>query len=215
MCNIWLRNSPGECYHRIRICLSDMRHPENGELRSNRMAVVLHPKKNSRCHPGGTQQSINSGCEVAVADSGCDTSGWKVGNSRVQSFWQPGKNGDSRVQYVQDPILLVFWNCLRIPMNSPQSWIALLHVLTSPWPFSIWGIDIIGKVSPKSSSGHEFILVAIDYFTKWVEAASYARLTSARAASFIKSHIICHYGVPHELISDRGVYFQAEVDTLL
>ncbi|RVW99134.1 hypothetical protein CK203_018961 [Vitis vinifera] len=50
-----------------------------------------------------------------------------------------------------------------------------LHALTSPCPFSVWGIDIIGKVSPKSSSGHEFILVAIDYFTKWVEAASYAR----------------------------------------
>ena len=39
-----------------------------------------------------------------------------------------------------------------------------LHALTSPWPFSVWGIDIIGKISPKSSSGHEFILVAIDYF---------------------------------------------------
>ncbi|RVW27546.1 Gypsy retrotransposon integrase-like protein 1 [Vitis vinifera] len=48
-----------------------------------------------------------------------------------------------------------------------------LHALTSPCPFSVWGIDIIGKISPKSSSGHEFILVAIDYFTKWVEAASY------------------------------------------
>ncbi|RVW22075.1 putative acyl-coenzyme A oxidase [Vitis vinifera] len=90
-----------------------------------------------------------------------------------------------------------------------------LHALTSPWPFSVWGIDIIGKVSPKSSSGHEFILVAIDYFTKWVEAASYARLTSAKVASFIRSHIICRYGVPHELISDRGAHFRAEVDTLL
>ncbi|RVW78332.1 Transposon Tf2-2 polyprotein [Vitis vinifera] len=90
-----------------------------------------------------------------------------------------------------------------------------LHALTSPWPFSVWGIDIIGKVSPKSSSGHEFILVAIDYFTKWVEAASYARLTSARVASFIRSHIICHHGVPHELISDREAYFRAKVDTLL
>ncbi|RVW84676.1 Transposon Ty3-I Gag-Pol polyprotein [Vitis vinifera] len=69
-----------------------------------------------------------------------------------------------------------------------------LHALTSPWPFSVWGIDIIGKVSPKSSSGYEFILVAIDYFTKWVEATSYARLTSARVASFIRSHIICRYG---------------------
>ncbi|WKA10892.1 hypothetical protein VitviT2T_028440 [Vitis vinifera] len=90
-----------------------------------------------------------------------------------------------------------------------------LHALTSPWPFSVWGIDIIGKISPKSSSGHEFILVAIDYFTKWVEAASYARLTSAGVASFIRSHIICRYGVPHELISDRGVHFRAEVDTLV
>ncbi|WJZ92663.1 hypothetical protein VitviT2T_011647 [Vitis vinifera] len=90
-----------------------------------------------------------------------------------------------------------------------------LHALTSPWPFSVWGIDIIGKISPKSSSGHEFILVAIDYFTKWVEAASYARLTSSGVASFIRSHIICRYGVPHELISDRGVHFRAEVNTLV
>ncbi|WKA05089.1 hypothetical protein VitviT2T_023074 [Vitis vinifera] len=90
-----------------------------------------------------------------------------------------------------------------------------LHALTSSWPFSVWGIDIIGKISPKSSNGHEFILVAIDYFTKWVEAASYARLTSSGVDSFIRSHIICRYGVPHELISDRGVYFRAEVDTLV
>ncbi|RVW70608.1 hypothetical protein CK203_056537 [Vitis vinifera] len=71
------------------------------------------------------------------------------------------------------------------------------------------------KISPKSSNGHEFILVAIDYFTKWVEAASYARLTSARDASLIKSHIIYRYKVPHELITDRRVHFRAEVDTLL
>eukprot|EP00261_Vitis_vinifera_P030644 XP_019071887.1 PREDICTED: uncharacterized protein LOC109121615 [Vitis vinifera] len=90
-----------------------------------------------------------------------------------------------------------------------------LHALASPWPFSVWGIDIIGKISPKSSSGHEYILVAIDYFTKWVEAASYARLTAARVAKFIRSHIICRYGVPHELISDRGVHFKGEMDTLI
>ena len=90
-----------------------------------------------------------------------------------------------------------------------------LHALTSPWPFSVWGIDIIEKISPKSSSGHEFILVAINYFTKWVEAASYARLTSVKVASFIGSHIICRHGVPHELIFDRGSHFRAEVDTLL
>ena len=90
-----------------------------------------------------------------------------------------------------------------------------LHALTSPWLFSVWGINIIRKISPKSSSGHESILVAIDYFIKYVETASYARLTSTRVASFMKSHINCRYGVSHELISNRGVHFQAEVDTFL
>ena len=90
-----------------------------------------------------------------------------------------------------------------------------LHSLTSPWPFSVWGIEIIGKISPKSSSGHEFILVAIDYFTKWVEATSYEKLNAAKVATFIRSHIICRYRVPHELISVRGVHFKGEVDTLL
>ncbi|RVW91717.1 Retrovirus-related Pol polyprotein from transposon 17.6 [Vitis vinifera] len=66
-----------------------------------------------------------------------------------------------------------------------------LHALTSPWPFSVWGIDIIGKISPKSSNGHEFILVAIDYFTKWVEAASYAKLTSLELQFHQK------YGIQH------------------
>ena len=56
-------------------------------------------------------------------------------------------------------------------------------MLTSPWPFSVWGIDAIRKVSLKSSNGHEYILVAIDYFTKWVEAASYTILTTAKVAS--------------------------------
>ena len=90
-----------------------------------------------------------------------------------------------------------------------------LYALTPPWPFSVWGIDIIRKISPKSSSGHEFILVTIDYFTKWVEATSYAKINAAKVATFIKSYIICRYGVPHELISNRGVHFRGEVDTLL
>ena len=90
-----------------------------------------------------------------------------------------------------------------------------LHVMTSPCPFLVWGIDVIGKILSKSSSGHAFILVAIDYFTKWVKATSYAKLNAAKVATFIKSHIICRYGVPHELILDKGVHFRREVGTLV
>ena len=58
-------------------------------------------------------------------------------------------------------------------------------------------------------------MVAIDYFTKWVEATSYAKLTSTKVSTFIISHIIYRCGVPHELISNRGVHFKGKVNTLL
>uniref|UniRef100_A0A2N9IKL0 Uncharacterized protein n=1 Tax=Fagus sylvatica TaxID=28930 RepID=A0A2N9IKL0_FAGSY len=48
--------------------------------------------------------------------------------------------------------------------NAPPQY---LHTMASPWPFSAWGMDVIGAITPKASNGHEFILVAIDYFTKW------------------------------------------------
>ncbi|KAL0551324.1 hypothetical protein IC582_010410 [Cucumis melo] len=60
-----------------------------------------------------------------------------------------------------------------------------LHVLTAPWPFSMWGLDVIGPIEPKASNGHRFILVAIDYFTKWVEAASYKSVTKQAVIKFI------------------------------
>uniref|UniRef100_A0A2N9GLN7 G-patch domain-containing protein n=1 Tax=Fagus sylvatica TaxID=28930 RepID=A0A2N9GLN7_FAGSY len=47
--------------------------------------------------------------------------------------------------------------------NAPPQY---LHTMASPWPFSAWGMDVIGAITPKASNGHEFILVAIDYFTK-------------------------------------------------
>jgi transposase InsO family protein len=87
--------------------------------------------------------------------------------------------------------------------------------MMSPWPFLVWGIDIIRKITPKASNGHEFILVAIDYFTKWVEATSFSILKAKHVARFIESNIICSYGVPHEIISDNGMHFEDEVQRIL
>ncbi|KAK8517059.1 hypothetical protein V6N13_092337 [Hibiscus sabdariffa] len=79
-----------------------------------------------------------------------------------------------------------------------------LHVMTSPWPFSMWGMDVIGPINPKASNGHRFIFVMIDYFTKWVEAASYANVTKSAVCRFLKKEIICRYGMPESIISDRA-----------
>ncbi|RDX90054.1 Pol polyprotein, partial [Mucuna pruriens] len=79
-----------------------------------------------------------------------------------------------------------------------------LDNLTSPWPFSMWGLDIIGPIEPKASNGHRFILVAIDCFTKWVEAASYSSVTKSVVVKFIKRDIICRYGLlVHIIINNR------------
>ncbi|PHT43405.1 hypothetical protein CQW23_17430 [Capsicum baccatum] len=60
-------------------------------------------------------------------------------------------------------------------INSPP---ADLHAMSSPWPFVAWGMDVIGPIEPKTSNGNRFILVAIDYFTKWVEAGTFRLLDS-------------------------------------
>ena len=79
-----------------------------------------------------------------------------------------------------------------------------LNVMASPWPFSMWGIDMIGAIEPQASNGHQFILVAIDYFTKWVEATSYANATKQMVVRFIKNEIICRHRLPNKIITVNG-----------
>ena len=57
-----------------------------------------------------------------------------------------------------------------------------LNIMVSPWPFLMWGMDVIEPITPNASNDHRFIFVVIDYFTKWVEAASYASVTKSVVA---------------------------------
>jgi len=79
-----------------------------------------------------------------------------------------------------------------------------LNVLTTPWPFSMWGMDVIRAIKPKASNGHRFILVAIGYFTKWVEAASYGNANRNVVIKFIKKELICRYVLPSKIIIDNA-----------
>ncbi|RDX99613.1 hypothetical protein CR513_17308, partial [Mucuna pruriens] len=67
----------------------------------------------------------------------------------------------------------------------------------------MWRIDVISPIEPKASNGHRFILVAIDYFTKWVEAASYASVTKHVMIKFIKKDLMCSYNTPNHIIIDN------------
>lgn len=59
-------------------------------------------------------------------------------------------------------------------------------------------------INPKALDEHEFIFVAIDYFTEWVEAASYANLKKVQVTRFIKNIIFFGYGLPQSIIIDNA-----------
>jgi len=63
---------------------------------------------------------------------------------------------------------------------------------------------MIGAIEPKASNGHRFILVTIYYFSKWVEIASYAKVTRNVVIRFIKKEIIYRYGHQFEQQNDEG-----------
>ena len=57
--------------------------------------------------------------------------------------------------------------------------------------------------------------MAIDYFSRWIEAESFATLKAKQMAKFIEKSLICRYGVPHHIVTDNGVQLQAETAELL
>jgi hypothetical protein len=82
-----------------------------------------------------------------------------------------------------------------------------LNLIIKPWPFRGWGIDLIGQINPPSSKGHKFVLLATDYFTKWVEEIPLKRVTSEIMIEFVKENIIYRYGIPQTITTDQGTQF--------
>jgi len=72
------------------------------------------------------------------------------------------------------------------------------------------GIDIKGPL-PVTSSKNRYIIVAMDYFSKWPEAKAVPNMKADTVAKFIYEEIICRHGVPQEILSDRGTSFVNKV----
>jgi hypothetical protein len=77
-----------------------------------------------------------------------------------------------------------------------------MNLIIKPWPFRRWAIDLIGQIYPPSSKGHKFIVVATDYFTKWVEAIHLEKVTSTNMIDFVKEHIVYRFGIPRTITTD-------------
>ena len=68
-------------------------------------------------------------------------------------------------------------------------------------------MDLIGKIYPPSSKKHAFIIVATDYFTKWVEAQPMTNVSQTDVIKFIERQIIHRFGIPETITADQGTMF--------
>ena len=82
--------------------------------------------------------------------------------------------------------------------------------ISSPWPFAQWGIDIVGPF-PTTPAQKKLLLVATDYFSKWIEAEAYASIKDRDVTRFIWKNIVCRFGIPKSVISDNGPQFDSWV----
>jgi transposase InsO family protein len=71
-------------------------------------------------------------------------------------------------------------------------------------------MDMIGKINPPSSKGHQYILAITDYFTKSVEAIPMKLVTLKDVVNFIKEHVIHRFGIPQTILTDGGSVFISE-----
>ena len=63
------------------------------------------------------------------------------------------------------------------------------------------------KLHPKSTKGYSYVLVATDYFTKWIEAIPMRSVIREGVIKFLKEHIVFRFGLPQSIIINQGTMF--------
>ena len=119
-----------------------------------------------------------------------------------QRYWWPGMR-----DYVRGVVRRCAWcQVRRVDRVLPAG---LLEPISPPTqPFELWGIDHMGPLT-LTSAGNQYIIVAIDYFSKLVIAKALPSAKCCDAVNFFMDEVVRKYGAPPRLISDQGKAFIA------
>nr|ABA97550.1 retrotransposon protein, putative, Ty3-gypsy subclass [Oryza sativa Japonica Group] len=84
-----------------------------------------------------------------------------------------------------------------------------LQTIPLSWPFAVWGRDMVGPFK-KAVGGYTHLFVAVDKFSKWIEAKPVITITADKARDFF-INIVRRFGVPNRIITDNGTQFTGGV----
>ena len=123
--------------------------------------------------------------------------------AHTQGYYWPTMKSDA-AHYVKkcDPYRRMS-PILKSPMQDLVS-------ISSPWPFAQWGIDIVDLL-PTAPAQKKLLLIAIDYFSKWIEADAFSSIKERDVTRFIWKNIVCRFGIPRSIVSDNGPQFDSRV----
>ncbi|XP_065050213.1 uncharacterized protein LOC135680155 [Musa acuminata AAA Group] len=74
------------------------------------------------------------------------------------------------------------------------------------WSFAQWGLDLLGPFL-LAAGQWRYIVVGVDYFTKWVEAEPLATITERQIEKFVWKNLVTRFGLPNTIITDNGPQF--------
>jgi hypothetical protein len=98
-----------------------------------------------------------------------------------------------------------FQKCAR-DQKQPSS---LTQLIQPTWPLQSWGLDLLGPL-PLAQVNLRYVVLAVEYFSKWIEAKPLATITSATVQKFFWQNIICCFGVPKAITVDNAAQFDSE-----
>jgi hypothetical protein len=99
-------------------------------------------------------------------------------------------------------------NCQKCARDQKQP-SSLTQLIQPTWPLQRWGLDLLGPLPPVQGN-LRYVVVVVEYFSKWIEAKPLATITSVTVQKFFCQNIVCRFGVPRVITVDNGTQFDAE-----
>ncbi|XP_021723328.1 uncharacterized protein LOC110690721 [Chenopodium quinoa] len=119
-----------------------------------------------------------------------------------RGYYWPTMNADAIAYVKRCEKCQKFAPVINLPPND-------LTLILNPIPFAQWGMDIIGPF-PSATGGRKFLIVGIDYFTKWIEAEPVTKITASEVKNFIWKSIFTRFGLPMAMVFYHGTQFDCK-----